>query len=938
MLIHRCAILMLFTAVVPVVRAEDRVGEAQEVADRVLQLATAHQHWQTGQYDAAGNAYRNALAGDELSPEERTNATIGLSRALESQGLWDLATDTVRKRIEQTPDVAALHGRLAELMFRQGDFDAATKSIDAALAIDEEHPTARLTQAHILAETGELDEALSEYRWFVRYYNRQQPTDAETLMLVAEGSLQYARWKSVSSIFNFVINTLCPDALKNDPNCWQAAHLSGVVLLEKYNRPQALTELEAALKINPNAAEVLTSLGDASLQDSAVDEALDFAKRALAINPRLPAALRLAAEVSLASGDLSATMTFVEQALAINPHDQRTLALQASVFLLEDGVPAAKALSELLSGERIEELRNDKSAGEGTRFAKLWRELIAASPKPGVFLARIGDTLDSRRKFAAAEVCYRRAIEVMPQLAAPRTELGMLLMRTGKLDEAAEMLEAAFKADPYHVRVSNMRKVMRQLDEYDVITSDHFVIRVPADQRILGEEMSRYLESIYDELTEQYGYEPETRTQFEVYGTASGQSAHQWFSARMVGLPWIQTIGASTGMIVAMASPYDLEEPFNWARVVRHEFVHILTLQQTDFNIPHWYTEALAVRSEGNTPESWDGLLLERVPAGEVFTLDDINTGFTRPEKPTDWDMAYCQSWLYSEYLVENYGEESLIKLVNSYQYGQSTEDAIADVCDVSLAEFERGYSEYLNDYVAEIRRTRVAPSPSLEVATARWKENSDDRDAWADVAWAMWQEGDKAKAREMAQEIYALDPRQPLAVAILAETQLDEEKTDEAAILLLPAFDGDNPHPAIFEQLLNLNIADKDWPAALDLAELALKNWPREPRFVRGLAVMLLHMNADLEGDEGRLVEALSTIAELDADDGLVRKKLATMAADAEDWPTAIHWAEEALHCDVRDVDMHRLLAKAYEQTGDSEAAARHTAYTERLEQSPER
>src|SRR5690606_23228977 len=136
---------------------------------------------------------------------------------------------------------------------------------------------------------------------------------------------------------------------------------------------------------------------------------------------------------------------------------------------------------------------------------------------------------------------------------------------------------------------------------------------------ILGQAMAEYLEEIYPELVAQFGYEPPHRTHFEIYNKAKGLSAHQWFSARMVGLPWIQTIGASTGVIVALASPNGVAEPFNWARVLRHEFVHVLTLQQTGFHIPHWFTEALAVTSEGYPrPEKWNRLLLERVPKGEL--------------------------------------------------------------------------------------------------------------------------------------------------------------------------------------------------------------------------------------------------------------------------------------------------------------------------------
>ncbi|MGE4000021.1 MAG: tetratricopeptide repeat protein, partial [Planctomycetaceae bacterium] len=548
-----------------------------------------------------------------------------------------------------------------------------------------------------------------------------------------------------------------------------------------------------------------------------------------------------------------------------------------------------------------------------------------------------GNMLDGRRKYAAAEVCYRRAIELMPQLSEPRTELGMLLMRTGRLDEAAKILDDAFRADPYHVRVSNMRKVARQLESYEVIASDHFVIRVPEKEHILGEEMSRYLEQIYVELTDLYGFEPPARTQFEVFGAANGQSAHQWFSARMIGLPWVQTIGASTGMIVALASPHDQPELFNWARVVRHEFVHILTLQQTDFNIPHWYTEALAVRTEGAIPESWDTLLLERVPAGEVFSLENINGGFTRPDGPTDWNMAYCQSWLYARYIAKQFGEDALNGLIDAYCRNQSTPEAIAEVCGVPLDDVEKGYSTYLETYVDEIRQTRVAPPLSVEVATARWKQNPDDPQARAEVAWSLWHGGDRRQAREMAGEIHAADPMQPLAVAILAESELDDGDAAAAEKLLLPSYHAADPHPAILERLATVYSRRERWAAARGLWEQGTARWPREPAFLRGLAATLLRLD-----DKPRLREILATIAERDADDGLVRKKLAQLAAECEDWDASIRWGEESLHCDVRDAHTHRLLADAYRRTGDTASAARHTALEVRLKEprreSPER
>ena len=138
----------------------------------------------------------------------------------------------------------------------------------------------------------------------------------------------------------------------------------------------------------------------------------------------------------------------------------------------------------------------------------------------------------------------------------PRSALGLLSMRTGRLAEAREILDQAFESDPFHVRVSNMRKVVKLLEGYETLETEHFLIRYDsAADRILARYLAEYLESVYPGMVAEYGHAPAQKTQFELFHKAKGVSAHSWFSARLVGLPWIQTIGASTGMIVALSSP-----------------------------------------------------------------------------------------------------------------------------------------------------------------------------------------------------------------------------------------------------------------------------------------------------------------------------------------------------------------------------------------------
>ncbi len=90
---------------------------------------------------------------------------------------------------------------------------------------------------------------------------------------------------------------------------------------------------------------------------------------------------------------------------------------------------------------------------------------------------------------------------------------------------------------------------------------------------------------------------------------------HEMFSGRVVALPDLHTIGACTGRMIAMVSPHDkskvIGKPFNWVRVIRHELVHVFNLEQTKFQVPHWFTEGLAVTNEGmGDPPRW------RVAAG----------------------------------------------------------------------------------------------------------------------------------------------------------------------------------------------------------------------------------------------------------------------------------------------------------------------------------
>lgn len=918
--------------------ADDKDDKPAKKAER-SPLQRADEHLQHGRYDEASDAYEELLKADP----KNSAAVIGLSRTLVGQGQDDAAMQRLEAFLKAQPKAVDVTVRRAELWFERGQFEEVEKSVDQLLEAEPDQLGARLLKAKVLVERGQLKEADDAFRWFVRYYNRKQPEDAASLLLIGEGSAMYARWHGVADIFTFIVNTLCPDAIKADEHAWQAHYLSGSLLLEKYNRAQGLPDLNKALSINPQSVEVLTALGWAALDRHELDKAETYSKQALAAQPNSVLALQLKTDLLLMNGALSDALAVIQQAMKVNPRDQRTLGRLAACYYLIDSKVAGpdganevdKRLSELLDKlDDIAAVKLDKPS----RLEQLVMELARRNPRPGRFLVTFADELTSRRKFVIAERTYQRAVALMPQLPEARTALGMLYMQTGRTDKAKETLDAAFKADPYHVRVSNMRKVLSVLGTYETITTDHFVIRVDSkSDRILAEYMAEYLEECYAELTKLYGFEPSTRTTFEIYHDSKGLTAHEWFSARMVGLPWIQTIGASTGMMVALASPTAVKKPFNWAKVLKHEFVHIVTLQQTGFNIPHWYTEALAVTSEGlERTSTWNRLLLERVPKGELWKLDELNHIFARPETPDNWQFAYCQSRLYAQFMIEKHGAESIAKLLDAYRRNLSTNDAIAEVFKMPADEFHKSYVEFVTKLVAEmsgIKPTKVKSLAELEKDYDADMENSAKIAAFAD---ALLKADRRQDARDMAEKAANLNPKEPLAAVTLAELELLGKDTAAAIMLLEAVFDDANPHPRVLGLLGKLCLQTGRFEDAANIFELGRDKFgggkfqfAETDEWSKGLIAAYLKLK-----QQDKLKALLESIAKLDADDVTVRKKLASIAVESEDWAGAKRWGTEALQIDVKDVVVHELLAQAYEKLGDKKRAEREQRIIKELGQ----
>ena len=138
----------------------------------------------------------------------------------------------------------------------------------------------------------------------------------------------------------------------------------------------------------------------------------------------------------------------------------------------------------------------------------------------------------------------------------PRNGLGLLYTQSGDEDAARATLEAAHSLDPFNLRTTNYLRLLDDLSAFARKESAHFIVMYDAKlDPVIPEYFSDYLESVNKIVCGDFKHEPAVKTFIEVFPT------HDAFSVRTTGSPWIGTVGASTGRVIALVSPRRQADP-----------------------------------------------------------------------------------------------------------------------------------------------------------------------------------------------------------------------------------------------------------------------------------------------------------------------------------------------------------------------------------------
>jgi tetratricopeptide (TPR) repeat protein len=558
-------------------------------------------------------------------------------------------------------------------------------------AIDEPltpQGNALLAQAHEML--GQTDEALDALITLENQLTSTQLNDADQIAWGAEGLLQLLRLRGpqtdARSEYEAITKLLATARESIDRTSWRVRLIEARLLYAHNNYTDGRNAAAETLLLHPRNAQAAFIIGSMAVDSFDFDTAEDIANKL---------------DILAASIDESYNPD------GYTPPSLLGTIIRARIELRRrDPEGAEIALDSLLARmPNQRELKQINAAASAAGFRTTSTQYLLddyddLSPGSPLAYMRVAETLSEYRQYEQAAEVYRRVIERAPHWGEPRLGLGLLLVQAGLDAEARDVLEDALKLDPFNLRAQNSLTLVTELATYDTIESEHFIIRYNTESTdiVLAREMPAIMERIHERVAGDMpggtDYEPKQKTIIEVMPN------HEWFAVRIAGMPSIHTMAASTGPVIAIEAPREGPKssigPYDWPRVLQHEYTHTVNLARTKNRVIHWMTEANAVFNEDAPRDANTWALLQRAYENdELFDLVDINTAFVRPKKPTDRAQAYAQgAWMF-EYIVETYGKQAPLDIFDASTRGRDAVAAFEDALNVTPESFLASFKEW---------------------------------------------------------------------------------------------------------------------------------------------------------------------------------------------------------------------------------------------------
>ena len=599
-----------------------------------------------------------------------------------------------------------------------------------------------------------------------------------------------------------------------DPPVREAYLASGQLALDKHDFKLAADTFRAGLKKFPDDPDMNAGLGQA-FETGDREEMLKALDAALAANSRQIQSHLVLADHFIDAEQYDEAEKQLGKVLEVNPARPEALAYQAV----------------------LAHLRNDLAEAERLRT----KALLNWTNNPQVDYL-IGSKLAQKYLFEEGATAQRRALAFAPDYVPARRQLAEDLLRLGQDEEGWKLAQEARAQDEYDVTSYNLSNLHDQMVKFRSVTNADFVLHMsPLEAQLYGNRALELLERAKAALCAKYGVELKRPTTVEIFPNQKD------FAVRTFGMPGNPGyLGVCFGSVITANSPASqAPNPANWQDVLWHEFCHVVTLSDTRNRMPRWLSEGISVYEERQADPAWGEKMnlgyRDMILHDELTPLGELSGAFLQPKSAEALQFAYYESSLAVEFLVQQFGLETLKGILHDLRDGKELNQAIA-TRTVPLADLEKQFAGFVRS-----RAEALAPGVDLEKPPAEAKEaekknwekaHPDNYYVRVEKAERLLESKRWAEARSVLESLNYQGERRgenPLWLKAAAERHLGDTNAELASLQKLAEREADFVDLQL--RLIDLTAARKDWPAETKYAERLLQINPLIPAPYRALA-----------------------------------------------------------------------------------------------------
>jgi len=421
---------------------DDALKVVEQLEARLPRAPDAH--WIKGLVFASRNDATKARASFERALKLHSGY-LPAATALADLDLKEGVKGQARARFEDVlrHDPKSLDAALAlvQIDVQEGKVAEAIAGAEKILA---DHPAAakpHLVLAQLHRQSGKNSDALNAARR-ARELNPRDPEAAELL-----GQIQISTGDFADAVLSFTsLVSLRPRYVQGRIQLSQAQRASN-------DRRSALAAARDAVAIAPRNADALGFLGALCLEDKRYDEALGIARKIRELHPALALGNALEGDVRLAQGDSKQALEAFKKADALQPSGLLRIKIhQAETAILGRDAPVDGLL------DWVRQAPDDVSArlfsadvlvrlGRPSEAVQHYLAVLKIAPSDVRVLNNLADALTRQGDPRALDYA-QQAFQIKPNDPVIVTTLGGVLLRSGKLYEAVQVLQKATQLDP----------------------------------------------------------------------------------------------------------------------------------------------------------------------------------------------------------------------------------------------------------------------------------------------------------------------------------------------------------------------------------------------------------------------------------------------------------------------------------------------------------